>query len=303
LVYVARVADGRPSDREWGRFVDASRRTLIGRRVTRCMVAAGVLVFTLGTAHAAPVVDAKKRSAPPANPAAAAPAPPGLTLENAVPVTIPTPARLQTRVTPAPVPSLSSYTPMDVPVVEAPVARPAPAPMSVAKQTVSPKFDATPQPVASTLPPREPPPRVEVAAAPSAAAPTPAPTLAPLPTPVVPNATVAPRIEIPPLPEGALTLRFTDDAGALERESDALIATLAVRMQAEPTMRLSLRSYARAVDDPRDARKTSLRRATAVREKLISLGVRQTRVDLRALGAPPATDKPADRIEIDVIAN
>jgi len=300
LVYVARVAGGRPPDRKWGRFVSGSRHALIGRRVTRCVVAAGVLVFTLGVAHAAPVADAKKRPAPPAKPVAAAPALPGLTLENAVPVTIPTPARLQTRATPAPVPSLSSYTPMDIPVVEAPVARPAPAPMSVAKQTVSPKFDATPQPVASTLPPREPPPRVEVAAVPSAAAPTPAPTLAPLPTPVVPDAS---RIEIPPLPEGALTLRFTDDAGALERESDALIATLAVRMQAEPTMRLSLRSYARAGDDPRDARKTSLRRATAVREKLISLGVRQTRVDLRALGAPPATDKPADRIEIDVIAN
>jgi len=287
----------------WGRFVSASRRTLIGRRVTRCVAAAGLLVFTLGVAHAAPAADAKKKPAPAVGAAA-----PGLALENAVPVTIPKPARIATRSTPAAIPSLSSFKPMDIPIVEAPVAKPTPAPLTIAKPPVSPKFDATPQSVASTLPPREPtpPPRVEVAAVPSADAPTPAPTAVPAPRAVVPGAaaTAAPKIEIPPLPDGPLTLRFADDAGALEREGDALIATLAIKMGNEPTMRLSLRSYARATDDPREARKVSLRRVTAVRDKLISLGIRQTRVDLRALGAQPANDdKPADRIEIDILTN
>jgi len=62
--------------------------------------------------------------------------------------------------------------------------------------------------------------------------------------------------------------------------------------------RLQVRAYAAntAGDGGSGARRLSLTRALAVRQYLIDKGIRSTRIDVRALGAP--TEGTPDRVEI-----
>lgn len=62
--------------------------------------------------------------------------------------------------------------------------------------------------------------------------------------------------------------------------------------------RLQVRAYAAnsAGDGGSGARRLSLTRALAVRQYLIDKGIRSTRIDVRALGAP--TEGSPDRVEI-----
>lgn len=72
-------------------------------------------------------------------------------------------------------------------------------------------------------------------------------------------------------------------------------------MKDMPILRITLESYA----SPREggageARRVSLKRALAVRQYLMDLGIKKQRVNVRALGAV-AEDKPHDRIDIVVL--
>jgi outer membrane protein OmpA-like peptidoglycan-associated protein len=62
--------------------------------------------------------------------------------------------------------------------------------------------------------------------------------------------------------------------------------------------RIQLKAFASGTSDrPSAARRESLSRALAVRSYLIENGVRSTRIDVRALGAP-TDDGPSDRVDV-----
>ena len=84
------------------------------------------------------------------------------------------------------------------------------------------------------------------------------------------------------------------DTGGL----DAVLDQVARMMAETPSLRLQLESYASGtVDTEIEARRMSLRRALALREWLVELGIRRTRIDVRPLGAT-APDDPADRVDL-----
>lgn len=221
-----------------------------------------------------------------------------LSLENAKPVAVPPAPRIA--VPSAPPAPAAFAAPKTAPVPPVPnvvaVRETAPAPIPVTTPALPsslqsvPALPPAPAPVAKAV---EPPPAAKTAEPPPA-------QVAALPPPQAPQ-----RIEVPALPDGALTVEFARDSDQVPSAASSLIATLAVRLQAEPNLRLQLRSYAQATDDPRDARRISLNRAMAVRERLVAAGVRSTRVDVRALGAggadATAGGAPADRIDIDIL--
>ncbi len=225
---------------------------------------------------------APKAVAAPAATAAAAPAAPAVAAAPAPAMPTPAPAPA------AAAPQAGAPTPV-VPVAQAP-ANPAPATSASA-------------PAAST------------AAAPVAApASTPAPIATPAPAPqaVAPATTAAPPAQVaavpsPPRPVpapgpgagGVVTLAFASGQGDLPSAADlAALDALAAQL-ASGEDRLQIRAYASSTvsDGGSGARRLSLTRALAVRQYLIDKGIRSTRIDVRALGAP--TDgSVADRVEV-----
>jgi outer membrane protein OmpA-like peptidoglycan-associated protein len=231
---------------------------------------------------------AKQAAAPAATQAPATPSP-GAQATAAAPVTAaPAP-------TPAPAPQAGTPTP----VVPAQPAASASAPQSAAPvPATTPAPSAAPAPSASQTP------------APQAAAPAPAPAQpssapapaaqAPVPSaPQVAAAPVAPRPVQAPSPQGGVvTLTFPGGQGELPAGDLAGLDALAKQF-ASGEDRLQIRAYAASTvsDGGSGARRLSLTRALAVRQYLIDKGIRSTRIDVRALGAP--TDgSPADRVEV-----
>jgi len=255
----------------------------------------------------APKAPAKAEVAPagaPAAPAvAAAPAPVAPTL--AAPTTPPAPA--------APTPQAGVPTPV-VPAPSAPPAAAAPSPAAPSPAAPSPAASA-PAPAQATAPApaATPAPAPSVAAAPSsppAAAPTPAPAPAPqatarTPAPQVAAAPTPPRpVPAPgpasgPGPGGIVTLAFAGGQGELPSSGDLAALDALAAQYANGEDRLQIRAYAASTvsDGGSGARRLSLTRALAVRQYLIDKGIRSTRIDVRALGAP--TDgSTADRVEV-----
>ena len=161
-------------------------------------------------------------------------------------------------------------------------------------------------------PPPPPPPEPEIAAPTMPLVPSAVPTAPAAPTPpALPVFTETP-VPAPPAPqtatvdpmagatdqEGAARLLFERDGMALSDAAKAVIRDVAEQLNADDTKRLQLLAYARsAADDTSKARRLSLSRALAVRSELIALGVRSTRIDVRALGNK--TDGgPADRVDL-----
>jgi hypothetical protein len=70
-------------------------------------------------------------------------------------------------------------------------------------------------------------------------------------------------------------------------------------MKADEQIRIQLVAYASGLpDDASRARRISLSRAIGVRSYLIEQGVRNTRIDVRALGNKTDGGGPADRVDI-----
>lgn len=200
-----------------------------------------------------------------------------LTIENARPMTVPAAPRLSARKTPAAPRPFVAPVPMEAPAPPALVAQP---PIPENKAVLAPP--SLPSSFADLPPvPRE---RTTASIAP-APAPSPAPRNAP----------------VSELPAGPLRILFSAAGSDPSDGSDALLATLADRLQAAPSMRLQLRSYASGGGDSGAARRLSLSRALALRERLVALGVRSGRVDVRPLGTASEEGLPPDRIDIDVL--
>ena len=234
----------------------------------------------------APVAPAPQAGAPtqvvpatPAPPAVATPAP-------ATPAPA-TPAPAAPAPTPAPAPSVAAAPPVapaPAPAQAAP-ATPAPQAAAPASQSPAPQSPASQSPASQT-------PAAAPAAPQAAPRPAPAPQVAAAPTP--PRPVPAPAIG----PGGLITLTFPSGQGDLPAGDLAALDALATQYAAGED-RLQIRAYAASTvsDGGSGARRLSLTRALAVRQHLIDKGIRSTRIDVRALGAP--TDgSAADRVEI-----
>lgn len=103
----------------------------------------------------------------------------------------------------------------------------------------------------------------------------------------------------PPPIDGTRQLRldFESAASNLTPSQAAQLKDLASRLKDNNT-RLQVRAYAGASgEDKGSARRSSLKRALAVRSRLIEGGIRSTRIDVRALGVA-GDEGPADRVDI-----
>ncbi len=144
-----------------------------------------------------------------------------------------------------------------------------------------------------------------------AAVPAPAPSEAPETTLGEPDATVEPAeptqtaaLTTPPeitALDSPLRLLFERDEVELPDGARDRLAPIALKLQDEPNARLQLQAFAVGSEDSASqARRVSLARALAVRSYLIERGVRSTRIDVRALGAPE-DEGPPDRVDIILI--
>ena len=91
---------------------------------------------------------------------------------------------------------------------------------------------------------------------------------------------------------------FTANAADISAESQAVLADVAQKMGDEPDRMVLLQAFASANGESASrARHISLSRALAVRSKLIELGVRSTRIEVRALGDKTEGGNP-ERVDL-----
>ena len=221
------------------------------------------------------------------------------------------------------------------PAAERPAAAPRPTPPAAAAPTaiIPPAAPARPSaPVVAAVPSTPSPaaPVTPPAATATLSAPPPPPTLAPAPTPrqtsiarvepppppppVAPPA-AAPRTEERPAkhaarpavapdavkgPAPAMSVPFGTDASRVPPAAQEQLKTLAGQIKDKADSRIQLVAYASGDElTSSRARRLSLSRALAVRSLLIDLGVRSTRIDVRALG-DKAADDPQNRVDVIV---
>jgi outer membrane protein OmpA-like peptidoglycan-associated protein len=197
-----------------------------------------------------------------------------LRLENAIPLSVPPPPGVRPAGTVSPPLPFAPDTPVDVP----------PPPEMAALPTLAP-----PTPIANAPP--LPPPTAPVLPARTMPAP---PTAVPAPAKAAPPA-------LPAMGADALTVRFDGPSTDIPTAAAPMLGEVARQLLTDEALRLQLRSYAGGTPDGgREARQLSLARALALRERLADMGVRSTRVDVRALGASGG-DGPPDRIELEFL--
>ena len=232
----------------------------------------------------------------------------------AQPAAVPRPAAVKApttpRVAPATAPRVAAATPPKLPEVNLPkaptvAAAPAPRPAQTA---------AAPAP--NGVPARAPIPNVtSVVAAPLAPPPVPAangntqvaafaapaPPAALIPPPATPAA-VTPAAAASAARAGQpLRVLFGEESERLESEWRAPLDGVIKQLSANDNLRLRLLAYAGGQDMPvSKARRLSLSRALAVRSYLIENGVRNTRIDVQALGNK-AEGEPLNRVEVSVV--
>lgn len=268
----------------------------------------------------APSAPAKVAVVPKAAPAAipAKPAKPDIPAEVPVPPKVETPKAaapksvMETPKAPEPPKAAEPAKVAEPPkAVEAPkAAEPAPAKVAEAPKPV--------QPPAA-------PPAVEFVKPPAPVAPPPAPAPAPVvqapvapPLPVAP-APVAPVVEppapakvaaLPPAPAPAapsfkgdsLTVPFATDSSHLPEAARQQLDRLAQRMDKDEALNLQLMAYAAGDEaNASKARRMSLSRALEVRKYLMEMGVRSTRIEVRALGNKVDSGW-ADRVDAVLVA-
>ncbi|MEK7246702.1 MAG: OmpA family protein, partial [Pseudomonadota bacterium] len=93
-------------------------------------------------------------------------------------------------------------------------------------------------------------------------------------------------------------IAFAAGASGLPASAQGGLKELAGRMKAQENLRLQIVAYAAGDDlSSSAARRLALSRALAVRTFLIEIGVRSTRIDVRALG-DKVPDQPANRVDL-----
>ena len=142
-------------------------------------------------------------------------------------------------------------------------------------------------------------------------APAPKPTKAPPPIKAPPAAQsrvvaapasrpVGPVEDISVSPDGNLyNIPFSIGTQDLPSNASDALDGLAERMKKDDNIRIQLMGYASNGDgSASQARRSSLFRALAVRTHLMKLGIRSTRMDVRALGQTDVEGVPPDRVDI-----
>lgn len=185
--------------------------------------------------------------------------------------------RSQASVAPAPAPTPAPAP--NLPVATAPAPAPAPTPdLPVATAPAAPQVTAPPPPPST----------VE--------APVQAPTAAPAPP--VQTAAVPPAAS---LPAGETRILFAADSHDLDDAARATLDSLAASLNADESLRIQLQAFADGTDETApEARRLSLKRALNVRAYLVERNVRNTRMDVRALGVRSGGG-PADRVDAVIV--
>ncbi len=215
-------------------------------------------------------------------------------------------------------PSVATPPPIAVPTpVPATVAakQKADAPLVVVKETPKPAPEApavkssvasliAPPPVATPAAPVQPAPaaptvQTPVAQTPPAPAPAPAPpqqvAALPNPTPTPSSNTTSDGII---RHDDMLTVLFRPDENQLPSGAMPALTQLAQRMSRDDSLTLKLLAYADGDSSSiSKARRLSLSRALEVRKVLMDLGVRSTRIEVRALGSKRDGSAPIDRVD------
>jgi outer membrane protein OmpA-like peptidoglycan-associated protein len=151
-------------------------------------------------------------------------------------------------------------------------------------------------------------PAATAAAPPAAPEPLPPAATAPAKTvPPVQEAHLAPNMQppagTPPSAAGGsieapLTILFEKDGARLPDEVRTALSLLSERLEADGQLQVQLLAYAEGDEENASkARRLSLSRALAVRSYLIDLGVRSTRIEVRALGNK-VPEGPSDRVDV-----
>ncbi len=219
---------------------------------------------------------------------------------------------------PAPVPAetakplapLAPPAPAEIPAEPTPIAPAEPA--MTAPAAPAPSTPAAMPPAAETAAPPAIPAVPEVPAPPALAEPAPAPAMPAPPaaptelTPprvaaVAPTAPAAPAVPAPApqamTPTATIALAFEPEDARLSDTHRALLKSVVARLSEDPDASVQLLAYAQG-ENRSKARRLSLSRALAVRSYLLSQDVRNTRIEVRALGdqVPPG-GKP-DRVDV-----
>jgi outer membrane protein OmpA-like peptidoglycan-associated protein len=188
-------------------------------------------------------------------------------------------------------------------------------------------------PKAAMAPKSEPKPAPEPARAPAPAEPAPAPqTASASPVPATPAPPAAPAVTAPPppaspaetpiqsaaatpppppdpasaatnvsLPSDETRILFAPDSADLTDSAKDALDNLAESLNANQGLRIQLQAFAGGTDDSApEARRLSLKRALNVRAHLVDRDVRNTRMDVRALGIK-SDGGPADRVDAVIV--
>lgn len=95
-----------------------------------------------------------------------------------------------------------------------------------------------------------------------------------------------------------LTVVFPPDDVHLPNAAQGELTALAQRLSRDDSLSLQLVAFAQGDEaNTSKARRLSLSRALEVRRVLMDLGVRSTRIEVRALGNKNDSDSPADRVD------
>lgn len=168
-----------------------------------------------------------------------------------------------------------------------------------------PAMEPTPLPPVAVEPLPEPPPAPEPSTTATVAlvppepepAPEPEPVAVPEPEPIVAALTPEPA----PASGEILSIPFTGGSSELPGGAEENLKAIAAQLAAGDGLRAQVKAYADGSSgSASSARRLSLSRALAVRSILIELGVRSTRIDVRALGDRNEGGAP-DRVDVLVI--
>ena len=188
---------------------------------------------------------------------------------------------------------------------------PSPAPAPAPTPAPAPNLPVATAPAPASAPAAAPAPDLPVATAPAPAAPQvtappPPPSTAEAPV-QAPAAAPAPPVQtaaVPPaanLPAGETRILFEAGSPDLSDAARATLDNLAASLNADDSLRIQLQAFADGTDETApEARRLSLKRALNVRAYLVERDVRNTRMDVRALGVKSGGG-PADLVDAVIV--
>ncbi|MDV7341299.1 OmpA family protein [Terasakiella sp. A23] len=215
---------------------------------------------------------------------------------------------------PTPVPKVAKIT--NTPAPKPVMAKAPEAPKPVAAP-VKPVEVAKVEPVKAPTPPAPPAPKKMEKRTPPPAPAAPAKVMAEAPPPPPPSAIEPKKVAsamksetkdkpptqtsaLPSVSEATVRVTFKSGASQLPESSKDSLKMLADELLARPGDRVQLLAYAGGEDvSSSKARRLSLSRALAVRSHLRDLGIKSTRIDVRALGNK-TNEEPFDRVDVQI---